>query len=112
VEKRQALHLLSFSFFSSTELMPYRREESVERDKKLLDVIKDMRERLDDAERRIKKKQKWSAYKQLNVLRGQAYWCVGEMAQESIKCAMDFGSAISIRDENGKHKEFAIMSNR
>ena len=71
--------------------------------------IKNMRAWLDEAERHLKKGQLYGAYTVFGMLRGCAFHAASGLSRSTLKAAMDWGHAVSMRDKNDKHEGFAFL---
>lgn len=68
-----------------------------------------MRALLEDAERRVEKGQLYTAYQRFRSMKHCAYMGAEALSRSTLKAAMDWGHAFSIRDKDGKHTGYGIM---
>lgn len=73
------------------------------------EMIENMRAWLDKAECHLNKKQMFGAYKDFRALHRCAYLASNALSKTTVKAAMDWGCAISVLDDKGKHRTWAIL---
>ena len=74
-----------------------------------LEMVENMRRWLDQAERHIKKKHFFGAYKDFKAIKQCAFIASEGLSKTTVKAAMDWGCAVSMRDSKGKHTGYAVI---
>jgi LAS superfamily LD-carboxypeptidase LdcB len=72
-------------------------------------TLDSLQEAIISAKRHLLRQQYWGAYKDFSRIKTLADWGKSALSRSTMKAAMDYGHAISLRDNKGKHTGFAIM---